>query len=421
MISCHKLCHLIIASCFLVSFQKSIFIHANNTNPISTSTRSNPYKALGVSKDATQDDIKKAYRTLCLKYHPDKNVNKSTSERQRNERLFKDVQEANSLIGTMDARQKYDALQASAFSSFQRYPSYDPFGHSAAFGYGTTTTTTQPPQSQRRRRTSFYVNGIDLSHLFTNPSTTTNHSPHDTTIPQYHPKSTFIQKVQIPLEELYTGVRRKPLHLQNTLWTRYRAAFRGGIATHIALQSFLTSLPLLFRTGPIVFIASFVLLFHLNVPHPRRTTFYVSIPKGWKHGTKLKFQNPIDGTYMDYIFVIDEGNHTRYTRVGDDLCITVSITRCMAKQGCTISIDPLDEQDEPIRIDLKPDEIDQKMQVVTVKKKGWPKSDGSSVGDLIVTVRVVSNRRRSVNTRRGFLGSRHNNGKTTRTKKKKGI
>jgi DnaJ-class molecular chaperone len=43
----------------------------------------NPYKALGVHKNANQDDIRKMYRKLCLKYHPDKNVNRKDEDRIR--------------------------------------------------------------------------------------------------------------------------------------------------------------------------------------------------------------------------------------------------------------------------------------------------------------------------------------------------
>lgn len=53
---------------------------------------SDPYKVLGVSRDASDDDIKKAYRTLSRKYHPDANINNPNKEQA--EEMFKTVQQA---------------------------------------------------------------------------------------------------------------------------------------------------------------------------------------------------------------------------------------------------------------------------------------------------------------------------------------
>ena len=53
---------------------------------------SDPYKVLGIERNATEEEIKKAYRTLSKKYHPDANINNPNKEKA--EEMFKLVQEA---------------------------------------------------------------------------------------------------------------------------------------------------------------------------------------------------------------------------------------------------------------------------------------------------------------------------------------
>ncbi|MBP7653306.1 DnaJ domain-containing protein, partial [Candidatus Dependentiae bacterium] len=63
------------------------------------------YKILGVNKNASQDEIKKAFKKLAVKYHPDKNQNNKESEKK-----FKELNEAYQVLGDADKRKKYDAL-----------------------------------------------------------------------------------------------------------------------------------------------------------------------------------------------------------------------------------------------------------------------------------------------------------------------
>ncbi len=64
----------------------------------------NPYETLGVSKTATIDEIKKAYRSLAKKNHPDLNPGNKKAEEK-----FKAISHANDLIGTPEARAKFDS------------------------------------------------------------------------------------------------------------------------------------------------------------------------------------------------------------------------------------------------------------------------------------------------------------------------
>lgn len=65
------------------------------------------YDILGVSKDASQDDIRKAFRKLARKYHPDVAEDKATAEDK-----FKEINEAYEVLGDPEKRTKYDRLGA---------------------------------------------------------------------------------------------------------------------------------------------------------------------------------------------------------------------------------------------------------------------------------------------------------------------
>lgn len=65
------------------------------------------YKILGVGRSASQDEIKKAFRKLAVKYHPDKNPGDKAAEEK-----FKEITEAYEVLGKEDSRRKYDELGA---------------------------------------------------------------------------------------------------------------------------------------------------------------------------------------------------------------------------------------------------------------------------------------------------------------------
>jgi len=78
------------------------------------------YKLLGVEKSASPEEIKKAYRKLALKYHPDRNKGNKEAEEQ-----FKKISEAYAVLSDKEKRQQYDTVGSAGFQ--QRYSQEDIF------------------------------------------------------------------------------------------------------------------------------------------------------------------------------------------------------------------------------------------------------------------------------------------------------
>lgn len=66
------------------------------------------YDVLGVKKDASADEIKKAYRKMAIKYHPDKYADRPESEQKEAEEKFKEAAEAYDVLSDADKRARYD-------------------------------------------------------------------------------------------------------------------------------------------------------------------------------------------------------------------------------------------------------------------------------------------------------------------------
>lgn len=89
------------------------------------------YKILGVAKKSSQDEIKKAYRKLAMKYHPDKNQGNAKAEEK-----FKEISEAYEVLGNAENRKKYDQLGAN-WKHYEKNGAYanQGFGHGQYGGY----------------------------------------------------------------------------------------------------------------------------------------------------------------------------------------------------------------------------------------------------------------------------------------------
>lgn len=119
------------------------------------------YEVLGVSKSATDDEIKKAYRSLAKKYHPDLNPGDSEAEAK-----FKEAGEAYGVLSDKDSRAKYDQFGHAAFDGTGGYGSYGGGGSGFGFdvndifesffggGFGSSRSSSRGPQKGVDLRTS---------------------------------------------------------------------------------------------------------------------------------------------------------------------------------------------------------------------------------------------------------------------------
>ena len=345
-----------------------------------SSQQQQPLPNLGLAPAACQDEIRKSYRRLCLQYHPDKNTHLSSEAQKEAEQRFKDVQAAYAQIGSPAARRSFDTRRRDWSSTgFDATKSPDPF-----------------EDSFRAFRTTHFRYYSSNDGMFRRRDGFTNYN----VWPQQTPfKSTYVQRVRVPLQDLYSGKSSMEFTLRDNVWTRYCAAFRGGMAYVTLYQCLLYTLPLLRFANRWILAVLTMTLFHTHLPklsEREDRIFEAEILAGYKEGTKLTFST--SHPYTQVVFVLMEEKHPRYRRVGNDLHVNLSISRREARDGCVLQLKSLDStstKTSRIPIHVPARLIQRSGNCMTIKGKGWPiRKSVAAHGDLVVHFKLVSSRAR---------------------------
>ena len=96
----------------------------------------NHYETLGISKDATEKEIKQAFRAMSMKFHPDKVKNKLPEEQDDANRKMQEINSANDVLSDPQQREVYDMELNGHGGPFGPFGPGSPFGHGGPFGPG---------------------------------------------------------------------------------------------------------------------------------------------------------------------------------------------------------------------------------------------------------------------------------------------
>jgi curved DNA-binding protein len=266
------------------------------------------YTILGVEKNSEQEEIKKAYRKLALKFHPDRNPNNREAEEQ-----FKKISEAYAVLSDQKKRKQYDSFGSDQFS--QRYSHDDIFRDFDInqilrdMGFGGVSATNKAFRGTGSKRSSYTFRGEEpFGDLFGQGGQKYYHTPQRGEDLQYN--------LNITLEESVFGADKK-LSLKNDghsyeinvkipagistgkklrLAGKGNAGPDGGHTGDLYLNINVAPHPIFARDGNDIYIEkaiSFtqaVLGTSIDVPTIDGTIKRIKIPAGTQNGTKIRMK-----------------------------------------------------------------------------------------------------------------------------------
>ncbi|XP_063700206.1 dnaJ protein homolog 1 [Culicoides brevitarsis] len=312
------------------------------------------YKILGIQKGSSDEDIKKAYRKLALKYHPDKNKAKDAEEK------FKEVAEAYEVLSDKKKRDVYD-----------RYGEEGLKGRSNGGSNGPTTFTYEFHGDPRATFAQFFGNSNPFASFF---------------------------DMGDPFES--------SLFANDDFFQPFGLGSRHGLGSAFRSHSFNVHSPLKKEKAqdPPIEHDLYVTLDEIysgctkKMKISRRVTGtdgkskkedkYVSInvKPGWKSGTKVTFQKEGDQVPgkipSDIVFIIRDKPHPLYRREGSDLRFTARLTLKQALCGVVFEVPTMGG--EKLRISTM-QEIIKPTTVKRVTGYGLPfPKEPSRKGDLLI-------------------------------------
>ena len=285
------------------------------------------YQILGVAKDAPQDEIKRAYRKLARKYHPDVSKEKNAEER------FKELGEANEVLKDPEKRAAYDQLGSNwkaGQEGFQPPPNWD-----AGFEFHGGGYTSD--QSGAADYSDFF------EQLFGRSAAGFSSSPGGTHSGYHAPGENSHAKVFIDLEDAYQGASRS-LTLRSTV------------------------------------------LGEDGRPQLKERTLNVKIPKGVKQGQNIRLKgqgSPGIGGGMagDLYLEIEFNPHSIYQVNGQDVSLELPIASWEAALGNKV------QAPTPAgKVDLKIPPGTSSGKRMRLKGRGIP---GKTPGDFYITLTIV--------------------------------
>ncbi len=312
------------------------------------------YSALGVKRDASQKEIKAAFRKLARKYHPDVNPNDKASEER-----FKAINEAHDVLSDPDKRTKYDRYgenwqQAEAFEKARaQHGNGGPgSGYSETFTFDINDLLRQQ-RGGRGGSAGGFDFGDMLGGIFGGGRA---RGPMRGQNVEY--------ATEITLEEAYHGTTRV-LHLQGEEQCSVCGG-NGEIANATCHNC----------QGQGVVLSS------------RRLE--VKIPAGARDGTRVRIAGEGShgmggGPRGDVYVVVKVSPHPRFERKGDDLIEEVAVPVEDAVLGGEVEVATIAGK----RIAMKVPPLTQNGKSIKLKSLGMPSIDGKGKGDLYARVRVV--------------------------------